>query len=158
MVICSRFLCARNKFVTISSTTAWQDRLNARTAAMDAAALAATNTTANAATAHAIADAIAAVLINMQPLAAQVAPMQAPPVWSGTPALRGGTVLDYQNVPGGAKIFKDNTTKLDTTFSLPKPNVTTLITTELIIHSEMSSWNQLMAITVHAINMNFLKA
>jgi hypothetical protein len=118
---------------------------------MDAAALAA----ASAAMANMIAQAIATALANIQPPAPQVAQLQAP-VWTHMPALTGGTVLDYQNIPADAKIFKENTAKLDTTFSLAKPNVTALIT-ELVIRSEMSSWNQLMAIMVNAINMSFLK-
>jgi hypothetical protein len=150
----------------------------AAAAAIDTANAAAANATANAAaataanpavdpaTAAAIAGAITAALTNMQPPAAQVVQLQAPlpvvvppqvPVWICTPALTGGTVLDYKDIPADAKIFKENTAKLDTTFSLAKPNVTALIT-ELVIHSEMSSWNQLMALTVNAVNMNFLKS
>jgi hypothetical protein len=121
---------------------------------------------ADAATAAAIAGAITAALANMQPPAPQIVQLQAPPpvvaaphvpVWTRTPALTGETVLDYQNLPGDAKIFKDNTVKLDTTFSLAKPNVTALIT-ELGIRAETSSWKQLMRMTINAVNLNFLKS
>jgi hypothetical protein len=126
---------------------------------MDAAA-------ANNATANAIATAITNALANMQPPAAQVVQLQAPaavapvahvPVWTRTPALTGATILDYQANTSDAKIFKDNTAKLDTTFSLAKPNVTALIT-ELVIRAETSSWNGLMTMVINAVNLNFLKS
>jgi hypothetical protein len=109
---------------------------------------------------------ITAAFANMQPPAPQVVQLQAPPpvvaaphvpVWTRTPALTRETVLDYQNVPGDAKIFKDNMVKLDTIFSLAKPNVTALIT-ELGIRAVTSSWKQLMRMTINAVNLNFLKS
>jgi hypothetical protein len=129
---------------------------------MDAAAAAAANDTK----ANAIATAITNALANIQPPVAQVVQLQAPaavapvahvPVWTRTPALTGATILDYQANTSDAKIFKDNTTKLDTTFSLAKPNVTALIT-ELVIRAETSSWNGLMNMVINAVNLNFLKS
>jgi hypothetical protein len=107
---------------------------NAAVAAANANAAAAANPVVDPATAAAIANAITAALANMQPPHAQVIQLQAPvvppaqaAVFSRTPALTGNAILDYQT-PGDAKIFKENTSKLDTPFLLATPNVTTLIT------------------------------
>jgi hypothetical protein len=72
-----------------------------------------------------------------------------------TPAQACADLLDYENNTGNAKIFATATAPLPTTFSLSKPNVTILVS-EVQTRSMTSSWGMLMALTINAINMNFL--
>jgi hypothetical protein len=72
-----------------------------------------------------------------------------------TPAQACADLLDYENNLGDAKIFAKATAPLPTTFSLSKPNVTILVS-EVQTCSKTSSWGTLMALTINAINLNFL--
>jgi hypothetical protein len=100
-----------------------------------------------------IADAIAAAFQQLPAAAAAVA--AGPIAFARTPAGARTALLDYDKNSGDAKVFFTATKALPTTFSLPTPNVTVLMS-ELQTCSSESSWGSLFNIVVNALNVNFM--